>query len=421
MEKTLNIKRIAMLSTHGYVDPVPQLGRTDTGGQVVYVLELAQALTKRGVGVDIFTRWFDRERRQVDPLPDCTEVRVIRIPSGPWEFIPKEQIYDVLPELASNMVSFVREQGLDYDLYHGHYVDAGIVTLDVVKELGRPAFFTAHSLGAWKREQMCGDPEEMEKQYNYTHRIAEEKRIFESVVAQSVTTELQHEKLDTLYGYTGENVEVIPPGVDVHTFHPAAPGEAKPDWLGDRYIFCLSRIDCNKGHDLLLEAFDLVRREVPDVRLVIGGGSKDPQERELEVLSLMRGIIESHGMGERVDIIGYVPDERLVHYYRHAELFVLPSIFEPFGMTAIEAMACGTPVVASKFGGIRNVIITGDNGLLVDPQDETEFADAISKLLADKGLRDRYGQAGCETVRQKFSWEAIADRHIDFYSRFLGT
>ncbi|MCP4601347.1 MAG: glycosyltransferase family 1 protein, partial [Proteobacteria bacterium] len=152
------VNNICMLSTHGYFDPIPQLGRTDTGGQVTYVIELAKALTTMGKKVDIYTRWFDQSKPQIDPVPDCPDVRVIRIPAGSWEFLPKEFIYDVLPELAKNMVNFIQDNNLDYDLYHGHYVDAGIVTLDVAKTMNKPAFFTAHSLGAWKKDQMGGDP-----------------------------------------------------------------------------------------------------------------------------------------------------------------------------------------------------------------------------------------------------------------------
>src|SRR6056297_4142898 len=179
-----NIKRIAMLSTHGYFDPVPQLGQTDTGGQVVYVLELSKALGRKGYKVDIYTRWFDKSRKQIDPVPNHPNVRVIRIPAGPWEFIPKEYIYDVLPELSKNMIQFIKDNDLDYELFHGHYVDAGIVTLEVAKAFGKPAFFTAHSLGAWKQERMGGNPGEMEKKYRFAHRIKEEERIFKNVRAQ---------------------------------------------------------------------------------------------------------------------------------------------------------------------------------------------------------------------------------------------
>lgn len=414
------LKNIAMLSTHGYVDPVPQLGRTDTGGQVVYVLQLASALARLGIGVDIYTRWFDRDRKQVDPLPDCSNARVVRIAAGPWKFIPKERIYDVLPELARNMTRFIEQNGLGYDLYHGHYVDAGIVTLDVARAFNAPAFFTAHSIGAWKREQMGGDPEEMEAKFNFWRRTEEELRIFRSVAGQSVTTEVQREKIAELYGFTADNIVVIPPGTDVHRFRPLEPGEQpRATGLPDRYIFCLSRIDSNKGHDFLLRAFDIVRKAVPDVQLVIGGGSPEPHPRELRVRAMMEGIIDERGMHDRVRILGYVPDDMLVPAYQNAEAFALPSLFEPFGMTATEAMACGTPVVASRLGGIRTVIEPGVNGLLVDPSDAEEFAGAMIGLLQDEDEAERLGNEGRKTVQQQYSWEAIAGRHLDFYAGFL--
>ena len=414
------IKSIAMLSTHGYFDPVPQLGRTDTGGQVVYVLELAKALAKAGYKTDIYTRWFDQSQPQINPVPDNPDVRVIRIPAGPWEFIPKEFIYDVLPKLAENMLSFIRENGLNYDLYHGHYVDAGIVALDVAKALGKPVYFTAHSIGAWKRDQMGGKPEEMEKKFNFKHRIAEEIRIFDSVNAQSLTSIVQHEKLNELYNYDASNIVIIPPGVDVHHFYPMKEGEEKISTsLPDKYVFCLSRIDTNKGHDLLLHAWDIVRKEVSDVDLVIGGGSPNPKPRELGVFAAMDKIIEEAGMQDRITRIGYVPDEMMRPFYQQAELFVMPSLFEPFGMTSQEAMACGTPVVASKFGGIRNTIRNGYNGFLVDPSDPQEFAAAILELLRDDKKCKEIGDNAYKVILEEYSWEAIAHRHLEFYDNYM--
>jgi len=418
-QKDKEIRNICMLSTHGYFDPVPQLGKTDTGGQVVYVLQLAKALSLLGNKVAIYTRWFDSSKQQIENVPGYPDVRVIRIPSGPWKFIPKEEIYDQLPELTKNMTAFIQGKHLEYDLFHGHYVDAGIVTLDVAKAFDKPAFFTAHSLGAWKREQMQGKAEEMEKKYNFNHRISEELRIFNSVKAQTVTTEVQKEKLEQLYGFTSDNIVVIPPGVDIHTYHPLEPNDNRvKTGLPGRYIFCLSRIDSNKGHELLLNAFDFVSKAVPDVHLVIGGGSPKPQRREKDILAVIKKIIDEKGMHNRVHMSGYVPDELLASYYQQAELFVLPSIFEPFGMTALEAMACGKPVVASSFGGIRNIIFTGENGILVDPSNANEFADAMVMLLRDRQLAGSLAQSGCRTVRQHFSWEAIAEKHIAFYEKF---
>ena len=419
--KSGNLKNICMLSTHGYFDPVPQLGRTDTGGQVVYVLELAKALTTCGINVDIYTRWFDRDKPQIDPVPDNADVRIIRLSAGPWEFIPKEEIYNVLPELTENMTAFIREHNLDYDLFHGHYVDAGIVTLDVARAFDRPAFFTAHSLGAWKKEQMGGDPAEMERKFRFSHRIGEELRIFRLVVAQTVTTVVQREKLQELYGFTSEDITVISPGVDIHTFCPLEGSETRMDTgLPERYILCLSRIDSNKGHDLLLNAFSLVCQSVPDIHLVIGGGSTSKAgPTELEVLANMKRIIVEKDVESRVHITGYIPDEHLVATYRQAEMFVLPSLFEPFGMTALGAMACGRPVVASRLGGIREVVTSGESGLLVDPANPDEFSAAMIRLLNDEQLSRRIGEQGRHIVRERYCWEAIAARHIEFYEKYL--
>lgn len=411
--------RIAMLSTHGYFDPVPQLGRTDTGGQVVYVLELAKAISKLGIKVDIYTRWFDKTLKQIDPVPGYPDVNVIRIYSGPWEFIPKEYIYDVLPELIENMKLFIEENNFEYDLYHGHYVDAGIVTIAVAKAFDKPAYFTAHSLGAWKRDQMGGDPDEMEKKFNFNHRIAEEIRIFKAVNAQTVTSVLQLEKLEKLYDFYADNIVDIPPGVDIHTYHlPSEEDKKKKTDLPEKYIFCISRIDTNKGHDFLLKAFDFVRKEIKDVDLVIGGGSPNPKQREIGLYDKMRKIINEKGMEDRVRLIGYVPDELMPTYYQQSEMFVLPSLFEPFGMTTQEAMSCGRPVVASKFGGIRNVIINGENGILVDPSKPHEFAEAILKLIKNKELSEKIGMQAYKTCQEEFSWEAIADRFLNFYLDF---
>jgi len=267
---------------------------------------------------------------------------------------------------------------------------------------------------------MGGNPEEMDGKYRFSHRIAEELRVFRSVKAQTVTTTIQLEKLGQLYGFTSDNIAVIPPGVDIHTFRPPDSGKEKVETgLPEKYIFCLSRIDANKGHDLLLHAFDIVRRAVPDVHLVIGGGSLNPEQRELDVLSGMKAIIAGKDMGSRVHLTGYIPDEMLVPYYQQAQFFVMPSLFEPFGMTVQEAMACGKAVVASRLGGIREVISSGKNGLLVDPSNAVEFADAMITLLANDRIRTGIGEQGRQTICDSYSWEAISERHLDFYRSYL--
>jgi mannosylfructose-phosphate synthase len=417
--KQTGYQRIAMLSTHGYFDPLPLLGQTDTGGQVLYVLELSKALSRLGIKVDIFTRWFDPERPPIETVPGCPEVRVVRIPGGPMNFVIKEEIYGLLPELAKNMESFIRENHLEYDLFHGHYVDAGIVTMEMARRFGKPAYFTAHSLGAWKRERMEGDPEEMERQFNFNHRIAEEKRIYDTLNGHTVTSALQLEKLRTLYGYTGNNVEIIPPGVDIRKFRPLGNGEepAKTD-LPEKYIFCLSRVDSNKGYDLLLNAFARVCSVVDDVYLVTSGGSANPQPREQEVLDMMHRIMNERGISERVRFVGHVDERLMIPYYQNARFFVMPSIFEPFGMTVQESMASGVPVIASRFGGINTVLTHEKDGLLIDPKDTNEFATAMIRLLTDSEYRNRLGTEAAKLIRGNFSWESMAEKHLHFYPKY---
>ncbi len=405
-----------MLSTHGYFDSIPQLGRTDTGGQVVYVLQLAKALSLLDINVDIYTRWFEKSKKKIEHVPGYPNVRIIRIPAGNWEFIPKEKIYGILDELAKNMIDFIQRKNLNYDLFHAHYVDAGIVGIEVAKALNKSLFFTAHSIGAWKKEQMGGNTDEMEKKYNFQHRIAEELRIFKTARANTVTSLVQEEKLEQLYKFKSDKTTVIECGTDVHNFKQADANEKKIKTnLPDKYIFCLSRIDTNKGHDLLLEAFDLVKDEIADIHLVIGGGSPKPQQCEKEIFAQMRKTISAHKMDNRVQILGYIPDELLVPYYQQAKIFVLPSLFEPFGMTTTEAMACGTPVVASKFGGIRDVITSGKNGILINPENPEEFASAMINLFKNSANAKKIGLEGANLVKTKYSWEAIAERHIKFY------
>ncbi len=417
--KNVTYKRIAMLSTHGYLDPVPTLGITDTGGQVVYVLELAKALARKGIDVDIYTRWFDKDKPQIDPVPGHPGVRVIRIPCGKWEFVPKEFIYDLLPELATNMIRFIHEQNLSYDLFHGHYVDAGIVMLEVAGHFGKPSYFTPHSLGAWKKDQMGGDPAKMEQLYNFTLRIAEEMRIFKAVNGQTMTSTVQLEKLNSLYNFYADNIEIIPPGVDIHRYHmPEDSEQLQKTKLPENYILNLSRIDTNKGHDLLLKAYARIADNTGIADLVIGGGSPNPKPREIELLDKIRNLINEKGVNSKVHLIGYIEDEMMVPYYQNAKIFVLPSLFEPFGMTTQEAMACGCPVIASKFGGIRNSITHGEDGLLIDPENEAEFADAMLSLLKDEALRKKIAKAGNTLIRNEYSWEAIADRFLNFYLKY---
>ena len=412
------IRTIAHFSVHGYFGPEPILGRTDTGGQVTYVLELAKYLAQiDDIKVDIFTRQFEG-RDQIAPVND--RVRVVRLPCGPDEFIRKEDIFPYWDEFVDNTMNFLQENGLRYEVLHGHYWDAGYVCMKLGERLDQPFFYTAHSLGAWKKEQMGGNPEEMEKLFKFEERTHWENILFRAAKAHTVTTEDGKETYKRLYEFETPDMEIIPPGVDIHRFRPLEPGETERDLeIPDKYIFGLSRIDSNKGHVELIRAFAHVAAKVPDAYLVIGGGSKEPKQHEIDVKNSFLKVVDELGLGDRVIFTGYVLDDDLATYYRKASLFVLPSKYEPFGMTTLEAMSCGTPVVATKFGGIRKNLKNEYDAMMVDPTNEEKFSEAMTRILTDGALSQRLVENGLKTIRERFSWEAIAATTLEFYQRYV--
>ncbi|UCG50847.1 MAG: glycosyltransferase [Candidatus Latescibacterota bacterium] len=408
------LKRICMLSVHGYFDPVPILGATDTGGQVTYVIELSKALAELGIQVDIYTRRFGG-RSEVDPVND--DVRVIRIPCGNDEFIRKEDLFPNLDEYVDNMESYIHENGLNYDLIHSHYWDAGYVGRNLADRFKLPFIYTAHSLGAWKKEQMGGNPEEMEELFKFKERIHWENIIFRRATAQTVTTLDGKETYKRLYDFESPHLVTIPPGVDVRRFRPTPTEFSSGIQTPEEFVFALSRIDSNKGLDYLIKAFAKVRKKSTAV-LMIGGGSKNPKAHEVDVKRSLTELVDTLDLGDWVTFTGYVPDEDLDTYYREARLFVLPSKYEPFGMTVLEAMACGTPVVATGYGGLRHVLTNGTDSLLVDPSDPEELSSAILDVLTNESLAARLSDAGLKLIEERFSWQSIARQTLAFYEKY---
>ncbi len=409
------IKNICMLSVHGYFDPEPILGATDTGGQVTYVLELSKHLAELGAKVDIYTRRFEG-RLETEPVNN--DVRVVRIPCGPDQFIRKEDLFPHLDEYVDNMLAYMHANKLHYDVIHSHYWDAGYVSMKLAEKLGTHFFYTAHSLGAWKKEQMGGDPEKMEKLFNFSQRIHWENIIYRKARAQTVTTLDGKNNYKRLYDFQSPDLIIIPPGVDTKRFRPLQPGETEaPLDVPADYIFALSRIDSNKGLDFLIKAYALIK-DKSDAMLLIGGGSKNPKQHEIDVKGALLQIVDELGLKDRAVFTGYIPDEQLETYYRKAKVFVLPSKYEPFGMTTLEAMSCGTPVVATRFGGIKDDLHDQVDSLLVDPSNPVELSAAILKVLTDETLAAELSKNGQKTILERFSWESIAARTLSFYERY---
>ncbi len=407
-----------MLSVHGYFEAIPVLGRTDTGGQVVYVLELAKHLAKKGIHVDIYTRLFDGMKRIERVAPG---VRIIRIPCGGSDFIEKEKLYPFLPEFIDNMEAYIREEDLDYDFFHSHYWDAGFVAMKLAERSGKRFLHTSHSLGAIKKKQMLDNPEN-ERKFRFTLRIGSEKKIFEAANSIIATTLTEKDDYVAEYGIDGDKVKVIPPGVDTVRFSPGDCKEARSvlDVPAKYLLFSLSRIDPRKGLDLLISAVGEAMRIERDIMLIIGGGSKDMGEEERNELAKLKQLAEGLGISRNVVFTGYLPDEIVSTYYRASDIFIIPSRYEPFGLTILEAMAVGTPVIATKHGGPIHIITHGSDGFLVDPENKREFSRFIIELLQDSHLCKRISTNGLATVSKKYSWDSVAGAYLEHVDIVIG-
>ena len=342
------VHRIAMISTHGYVAAEPPLGAPDTGGQVVYVLELAKKFAQFGYQVDIWTRQFETQKQEeyVDE-----GVRILRSPCGGSGFIPKEYLSEKIPQWSRNTLEYIKEKKLEYDFINSHYWDAGIAGELLKNSLSIPHIHTPHSLGMWKKEQMETDYQDedvdLESKYNFTSRIKNEKSIFNSCDMVIATTPIQFDKIARDYGVPEKRIRMIPPGYDDNRFFPMGEPSrmAARERLGieNNTVFVMSRLALNKGVDLMIHGFSVLaeRREDVDLLLAIGHDDRNSGEEELyqELLTLRK----EYGLEDRIRFTGFIPDEDLPDYYRAADLFVLSSRYEPFGMTVIEAMACGDP------------------------------------------------------------------------------
>lgn len=406
-------RRILMISTHGYVAAQPEFGKPDTGGQVVYVLEISRCLARMGYHVDIFTRRFEGQC-EIEHLDD--RLRLVRIPCGGEDFIPKEFLCDSIPEWVENAHRWIVAEGVEYELINSHYWDAGLAGQALSNRFGVPHAHTPHSVGSWKRDSMRIDAAEMESKYNFKKRIREEKVVYDECDLLIATTPAQREVLrGPEYDAAERKICVIPPGYDDQRFYPVSLATRRmlKTQLGleGRVILALGRMAKNKGYDLLIQAMPVVFRRVPDARLVLAVGSTDPSEVETQLIADLHETARRLGVDDRVEFKNYIGDDELADYYRAADVFALSSRYEPFGMTAIEAMACGTPTVVTTEGGLCEQVVWGVESLYANPFDPEAFGHAIAAVLQHGRVADQLAKFGPRKARSHFTWTGIA-QHV---------
>jgi mannosylfructose-phosphate synthase len=411
------LPRIAMVSTHGYVAAAPPLGAADTGGQVVYVLELAKKLALLGYQVDIWTRRFEAQP-EIEPVAE--RVRIIRMPCGGKEFLPKEYLCDSLAEWNEHALRFIQRHGLTYTFINSHYWDAGLAAQHLSNVLDVPHVHTPHSLGLWKQRQMEADfPEsraEFDRRYNFKRRIEEERKLYVDCDIVIATTPPQLDLIVKDYEIPATKVRMVPPGYDDHRFYPVS--EATRATIRQRLGFkgkvllAVGRLARNKGYDLLIDAFSLVAVREPDAILHLAVGGQDMNPHEQKLLAELRERAEKTGYAERIHFGSFIADEDLADYYRAADVFVLSSRYEPFGMTAIEAMASGTPTVVTVHGGLYRALSFGRHALFADPFDREDLGIMMAKIFRHPRLRTRLARMGAHKARSLFTWTGIAHQLV---------
>jgi len=409
------IQRIAMLSVH--TCPLATLGGKETGGMNVYVRDLSRELSRRGVAVDVFTRSQDLSVPRIG-LGGLGELgRVIHIPAGPERPYNKNRVLDHLPEFVRRVQIFALREGLSYDLIHSHYWLSGWAARDLRASWYAPVIQMFHTLGEMKN-RVAQTPEERES----PRRIEIEREVMCLADRLVAATPLEKAQMSWLYGADSDKISVVPAGVDRNLFRPFPRVEAKAR-IGvspqQKMILFVGRIQPLKGIDTLMKAMKRVTNQYPGWRdnlvvTIIGGDPNPDSELERAEFERLKRLRADLGIGDLVTFLGAKDQDSLLYYYSAAEMVVMPSHYESFGMVALEAMACGTPVIGSDVGGLSFSIEDGFNGYLVPGQDPDMLADKIALLLKHPSLRDHLGEQAIRWV-ERYDWAHVAGEILDVY------
>lgn len=408
-------KRIALISVHG--DPAIEIGKEEAGGQNVYVRHVGEALAQLGWKVEMFTRKISAEQDTI--VKHRENCHTIRLQAGALEFVPRDNLFGYLPEFIENFRKYQKQNDYVYPLIHTNYWLSSWVGMQLKKIQGSRQVHTYHSIGAVKYNTIAEIP------LIASQRLDVEKQLLETADRVVATSPQEQEHMRSLISSKGK-IDIIPCGTDVHSYgfvdQKTAKAELKKLWKIDedtKVVFYVGRFDQRKGIETLVRAIAQSKlRGKTKLKLIIAGGSRpghsDGRERER-----IEKIIAELGIGDMVILPGRLNQEILPVYYAAADVCVVPSHYEPFGLVAIEAMASGTPVVASDVGGLQFTVIPGETGLLAPPEDVTAFADAIDKILINPDWRNILGGQAKQRVHKMFSWDGVAFQLAELYDQIL--
>jgi phosphoheptose isomerase len=408
------MKRIAMISEHA--SPLAILGGVDSGGQNVYVGQLARHLAALGYEVDVFTR------RDSPGLPETARwvsgVRIVHVPAGPPEYVRKEELLPYMAEFTTAMIRICRRQRTPYALVHANFWMSGLVAADVRAALGLPFVVTFHALGRVRRafqQAADGFPDA---------RFAIEDRIVAE--ADHIIAECPQEEEDLIRYYNADpaRTTIVPGGFDPAEFWPIAKPLARvtlglpPD---EAVILQLGRLVPRKGVDTVVRGLAHLRREhgLPARLLIVGGESNDPDPRATPEIGRLREVARQAGVEAAVTFVGRRGRDILKYYYSAADVFVTTPWYEPFGITPLESMACGTPVIGANVGGVKFTVRDGETGYLVPPDDPAAVAERIAHLYRHPRLMHLFRRQAIRRANDLFTWRHVASGVAALYEDVL--
>ena len=417
------MRRLAVLSLH--TSPLAQPGTGDGGGMNVYVRELTAALARSGVTCDVFTRaWSSRLPSVVDVEPG---LRVHHVPAGPAEALPKESLPAVVDEFTDRVLERMAAApmsggdpggDLPYTSVHANYWLSGLSGHVIKHELNLPLVCTFHTLDRVKAESM---PEEVEA--DMPHRRAEaEATVIGCSDAVLASCTVEADQIASLYGGEPSRIRIVPPGVDHAFFGPGHRPQARRALglpLDGRLLLFVGRIQPLKCADVAIETLaELLDGGGEPYRLVVVGGPSGPHgEKSLQGLY---DAADGRGVRDRVHFIEPQPHELLSSYYRAADVCLVPSRSESFGLVALEAAACGTPVVASAVGGLTTLVDHGRTGFLVEDPSPAAYGTAVRRVFAEPLMAERLSTASVLRAR-RYTWRAAARTLVELHDELASS
>jgi D-inositol-3-phosphate glycosyltransferase len=407
-------RRIALISEHA--SPLAVLGGVDSGGQNVYVGQIARNLALMGYEVDVFTR------RDSEHLPEVADwepgVRIVHVPAGPPAIVPKEELLPYMGEFTAFMLRFFKRQRKPYDLVHANFFMSGLVAADIKKATGIPFVITFHALGRVRRIHQREADKFPEERFCIEDRLVAEA---DHVIAECPQDE---EDLIRLYNADPSRITIIPCGFDPKELSPISKALARvvlglpPD---EPIILQLGRMVPRKGVETAVRGFGRLVNEhgVKARLLIVGGESNEPDPASTPEIGRLQQIAKEEGVLDRVIFAGRRGRDVLKYYYSAADIFITTPWYEPFGITPVEAMACGTPVIGANVGGIKFTVRDGETGYLVAPDDPEAVAERIAHLYNHPKLLSVFRQQAINRANALFTWQRVTNAMAALFEQVL--